>query len=76
MLEVLILILVIIVLVAWIASIGLLIDAARDKGYFKDGGAGVLWFIGIFATPIVVGLYVCALPDRSDHMGTPDIPTL
>ena len=25
----------------------------------------MLWFIGIFATPIVVGLYVAALPDKN-----------
>lgn len=24
----------------------------------------MLWFIGIFASPIVLGLYICALPNK------------
>lgn len=51
------------VLVAWLMAINLFAKIARAKGYYKDG-AGILWFIGIFATPIVVGIYVAALPDK------------
>lgn len=51
-------------IVAWIMSISMFIDAARAKGY-KMKKTGVIWFVGIFATPIVAGLYVNALPDKS-----------
>lgn len=54
----------IIALGAWLLAINMFIEAAREKGYYKDGGAGQLWFIGIFATPIVVGLYTTSLPDK------------
>lgn len=54
----------ILVLVGWLVAIQLLINAGKQKGHFKDGGEGVLWFVGIFATPIVVGLYILALPDK------------
>lgn len=54
----------IVVLVAWLMAINLFINAAKEKGYYKDGGAGMLWFIGIFATPIVVGIYTSSLPDK------------
>lgn len=49
---------------AWCLTIGLFIEVAKEKGYYKKEGAGILWFIGLFATPIVVGLYVTALPDK------------
>ena len=49
---------------AWCYAIYLFIEAAREKGYFKDGGTAHLWFVGIFATPIVVGLYTTSLPDK------------
>ena len=55
----------IVILVAWLMAINLFINAAKEKGYYKDGGAGILWFIGIFATPLVVGIYTTALPDKS-----------
>ena len=51
-------------LVAWLMAINLFVGIGKSKGYFEDG-AGMLWFIGIFATPIVVGLYVAALPDKN-----------
>ena len=59
------LVLAIAILVAWLLAINLFINAAKEKGYYKDGGAGILWFIGIFATPLVVGIYTTALPDKS-----------
>lgn len=55
------------VLVAWLMAISLFVDSARMKGYYRDGGSGALWFIGIFATPIVVGIYVASLPDKKLH---------
>lgn len=51
-------------IVAWIMSINMFIDAARAKGY-KMKKTGVIWFVGIFATPIVAGLYVNALPNKN-----------
>lgn len=54
----------IVMLVAWLLSINLLIKVGAAKGYRMDN-SGLLWFIGIFATPIVLGLYICALPDNS-----------
>lgn len=74
--EGLIFIIAIVVLVAWCMAISLLVEAAKEKGYYRDGGAGRLWFIGLFATPLVIGLYVCALPDKSNHVDKSDIPTL
>lgn len=56
-------ILAIVALVAWLLAINLLIKVGAAKGYAMDN-KGLLWFIGIFATPIVVGLYVAALPDN------------
>lgn len=52
-----------VVLGAWLASINLLIKVGAAKGYAMEN-KGLLWFIGIFATPIIVGLYVAALPDN------------
>ena len=49
-------------LIAEIMSIVKLIDVAKDKGC---GGTGLLWFIGLFASPIVLGLYVASLPDNN-----------
>lgn len=53
----------IVMLVAWLMSINLLIKVGAAKGYRMDNSE-LLWFIGIFATPIVLGLYICALPDN------------
>lgn len=50
-------------LVAWLLAINLLIKVGEAKGHALSN-KGLLWFIGIFATPIVVGLYIIALPDR------------
>lgn len=49
-------------IVAWVASISLLIKAGMEKGYSMDNKL-LLWFVGLFASPIVLGLYVCSLPD-------------
>lgn len=53
----------IVMLVAWLLAINLLIKVGEAKGHALSN-KGLLWFIGIFATPIVVGLYIIALPDR------------
>lgn len=50
------------VLVAWLLAINLFIKVGAEKGYAMEN-KGLLWFIGIFATPIVVGLYIASLPD-------------
>lgn len=52
-----------IALVAWLVAIDLLIKAGKAKGYAMKN-TGALWFVGIFATPIVVGLYIASLPDN------------
>ena len=62
-----------VVLAAWIAAIIKLIEAAQEKGYYRDG-AGILWFIGIFATPLAVGLITASLPDRSEKTVAVAVP--
>ena len=52
----------IVVLIAWLLSISMLIDAGKSKGYSFEK-TGLLWFVGIFASPIVLGLYINALAD-------------
>lgn len=52
----------IVMLIAWLMAVSKLVELAKDKGHFKDG-TGMLWFMGIFASPIVLGIYVIALPD-------------
>lgn len=62
--TVIILIISLVCLCASLIAISELIDAARMKGHCQDG-AGLLWFVGIFASPIVLGLITVSLPDRS-----------
>lgn len=55
-----------ILLIAFLISllaISLLVNAAKEKGFHRND-AGVLWLVGIFASPIVLGLYTASLPDR------------
>ena len=56
-------IIVVIALAARVVAINLLIKVGRAKGYAMEN-AGILWFVGIFATPILVGLYIASLPDN------------
>lgn len=63
----------VVVLAAWLMAINLLIKVGAAKGYSMDN-KGLLWFIGIFATPIVVGLYVAALPDNRLRSAS-DVPS-
>ena len=61
-------IIVVIALAARVVAINLLIKAGRAKGYAMEN-AGILWFVGIFATPILVGLYIASLPDNRTIAG-------
>ena len=54
--------LVVCLVVAYFMSIKCLVDAALAKT--EKPGRGKLWFIGLFATPIVLGLIVCVLKDE------------
>lgn len=47
-----------------LVAISLLVKAAKEKGYHRSS-AGILWLVGIFATPVVLGLYTASLPDRN-----------
>lgn len=64
-------------LAAWLLSTYVFLEIIRDKGYFRKKGSGWLWFIGIFATPIVPGIIAMALPEKmSDEsaVATDDLP--
>ena len=61
-------IIVVIALAARVVAINLLIKVGRAKGYAMEN-AGILWFVGIFATPILVGLYIASLPDNRTIAG-------
>lgn len=56
-------------LFALLMAISQLIETALMKGHCQDG-TGMLWFIGIFASPIVLGLYTASLPDRGAPAAT------
>lgn len=69
------------IFIADILAINLLVDAVRAKGWYLQKGAGELWFIGLLATPITLGLYTASLPDRSAQQPaiadpTDDLPAL
>lgn len=40
------------------------IVVAQSKGYYREGKVGWLWFLGVFATPIALGLLVLSLPSK------------
>ncbi len=78
--SLLMLLIAIVVLVAWVMSISLIINAIKAKGYEKIT-TGTLWFIGIFASPIVLGLYAVALPEKREaidktHPKGDDLPSI
>ena len=71
---VVILVIAIVVLVAWILAISKLVSFANAKGH---SDTGTLWFIGLFASPIVLGLIVCAMPEKQPGLSEPnDLPTV
>lgn len=57
---------------AGLVAISLFVDLAKEKGYYRDD-ANILWFIGIFASPVVLGLYVMALSNKSSKDSSADI---
>lgn len=63
-LELIILILPLLAIAANICGVAELVKIAKAKGHYTDG-AGTLWFIGLFGTALMVGLIVCALPDKA-----------
>ncbi len=68
--EMVIMLIYLVPFIACLIAISLIVKAAQAKGWHKDG-TGKLWFIGIFATPVVLGLYVAALPDRGQSKAKP-----
>lgn len=56
-------------LVAAIALTKGFIVVAQSKGYYREGNAGWLWFLGVFATPIALGLLVLSLPSKDGAEG-------
>ncbi|MEG0580018.1 MAG: hypothetical protein RR490_08890, partial [Niameybacter sp.] len=52
-----------VVLLAWLASIAMFIAVIKTKGNPLDSTI-LYWFIGLFASPIVLGLYAVALPNK------------
>lgn len=49
------------IIVAYFMSISLIIDAIQSKGHRLEK-TGTLWFVGLFATPIILSLYAVSLP--------------
>lgn len=58
LLIVIIIVLIPLTLVAWILAVSKFAEIAKAKGH----SAGEIWFIGLFATPIVAGLLTAQLP--------------
>lgn len=61
--ELIIILIFLLPFVANILGVSELIRIAKAKGHYTDG-AGLLWFIGLCGTALMLGLIVCALPDR------------
>ncbi len=53
-------------LVASLTAIQIFIALMKRKGHSFEHGIGWLWFVGIFATPITLGILVLALPEAKD----------
>ncbi len=51
-----------VMLAAGIVAISHFIELEQKKGCIEEK-TGVYWFIGLFASPLVLGLYVAAAPD-------------
>lgn len=76
--TVIVVVLAVLAIVAYFLTIGCLVHSAKEKGHHTNG-AGKLWFIGIFGTPILLALYVISLPDRGmyvpeENTGYPQFP--
>ncbi len=59
------------VVVAYFMAISCMVKAARAKS--DRFSAGKLWFIGLFTTPIILGLICCALKDEKSPAAKPAI---
>lgn len=57
---------------AGLVAISLFVDLAKEKGHYRDD-ANILWFIGIFASPVVLGIYVMALSGKNSKESFADI---
>lgn len=55
-------------LAAWALTMGLVTQAAREKGYGNI--TGKLWFIGLFGLIFTPSIIVAALPDKSSARTT------
>lgn len=62
----------VVMIVAGFVAISLFVDLAKEKGHYRDD-ANILWFVGIFASPVVLGIYVMALSDKSSKESFADI---
>ena len=62
--ELIIFFLPLLAIAANICGVAELVKIVRAKGHYTND-AGILWFIGLFGTALMVGLIVCALPDRA-----------
>lgn len=71
---ILLLVISLLVFIAWVCSIIMLVDVYERKG--GPGShrfpVGALWFVGLFASPLVLGLIVCALPSYSTELPESD----
>lgn len=65
--SLLMLLIAVVILAAWLMSISLIINAIKAKGYDQIT-TGTLWFIGIFASPMILGLYAIVLPEKREAM--------
>jgi general stress protein CsbA len=64
----------VVVLGAWVTAVYLLIELAGNKG---EKRTGLLWFVGIFASLLVLGIYVVALPNSEQkEYPSEDLPRL
>lgn len=71
-LEVVFFLVIVLMIAAGLVAINLFVDLAKEKGHYRDD-ANILWFIGIFASPIVLGIYVMALSNKSSKDSSVDI---
>lgn len=51
--------------IAWVLTMTIVTQAAKDKGYTHLDGR--LWFIGFFGLIVTPGIIVAALPDKTSE---------
>lgn len=74
-LELAVFIVALLIIIAYFTAIFMLIKAIRIKGHHQQGAA-ILFFLGFFASPIVLGLYAAALPNCTSANMTASSSTL